>query len=88
MDHFIAFAYVRMFATVLLYILPFMSLGTTISSYGSVLRAPPQLGFLHILLFVCWGARFPHACNREVSLKIKNKKGHCCPCLVLYQEKL
>lgn len=46
-----------------------MSLGFAISSYGSVLRAPPQLGFLRILLFVCWGARSPHACNREVSLK-------------------
>ena len=49
-DFLIAFAYERMFATVLPYILPFMSLGIAISSFGSVLRAPSQIGFLNILL--------------------------------------
>ena len=49
-DYLIAFASERMFAIVLPYILPFMSLGVAISSFGSVLRAPPQTGFLNILL--------------------------------------
>ena len=74
MDYLIAIACERMFATVVPYILLFMSLGIAISSYGSVLRAPPQLGFLNILLFVCWAVCYPHACNREVSLLEKIKK--------------